>query len=220
MHNLAAYFDHTQLDPAASSEQIRQLCVEAKAYGFFSVCVHPCHVPFAKLQLEGSTVHITTVIGFPHGQNVSTVKAYETAQAIKQGADEIDMVINYGFLREGRLEEVLQDIEAVRTECKTHTLKVILETSQLSDEQIITACELSAQAGADFVKTSTGFRGAGATAEHVQLMRQHFPGEVKASGGIRTYEDALCMIEAGATRIGASASVQICMRNSENVSDY
>lgn len=220
MDNLALFFDHTQLDPAASTMQIEQLCDEAKSYGFFSVCVHPCHVRLAKELLAGSAVRITTVVGFPHGQNLSSVKAYEAAQAVSQGADEIDMVLNYGQLLEGHLDEVKADIEAVRSACAEQTLKVIFETSQLSSEQIILACDLCTQAKADFVKTSTGFRGAGATVENIQLMRAHFHGGVKASGGIRTYEDAIRMIQAGATRIGASASVQICMRNSETVSDY
>lgn len=207
--NLAKYFDHTNLNPAASSSEIEKLCDEAKEYGFFSVCVHPFYIEKVREALAGSAVKITTVVGFPLGQNTSAQKAGETREAVELGADEIDMVINYGALKEGLDDLVLEDLIAVRKACEGHVLKVILETSQLSDEEKRRACELCRKAGADFVKTSTGFRGEGAKVEDVRLMKESFGGEVKASGGIRNKEDALAMIEAGASRIGASAGVAI-----------
>lgn len=207
--NLAEYFDHTNLDPAASSQDIERLCQEAMTHGFFSVCVNPVHVKLAKGLLAASPVKLTSVIGFPLGQNLTSVKVFETMQAISDGADEIDMVMNYGALKEGDLETVKQDIAAVRAACPGKVLKVILETSQLSDDEIILACELAELAEADFVKTSTGFRGEGATAHHVKLMKTYFHGLVKASGGIRTKDDFQTMVDAGADRIGASASVKI-----------
>ncbi|HHT20683.1 MAG TPA: deoxyribose-phosphate aldolase [Tissierellia bacterium] len=207
--NLAEYFDHTNLDPAASSQDIERLCQEAMTHGFFSVCVNPVHVKLAKGLLAASPVKLTSVIGFPLGQNLTSVKVFETMQAISDGADEIDMVMNYGALKEGDLETVKQDIAAVRAACPGKVLKVILETSQLSDDEIISACELAELAEADFVKTSTGFRGEGATAHHVKLMKTYFHGLVKASGGIRTKDDFQTMVDAGADRIGASASVKI-----------
>lgn len=206
---IADYFDHTNLDPAASTDDIELLCQEAIEHKFFSVCVNPVHVKLAKRLLDGTQVKVTTVVGFPLGQNLTSVKVFETMQAVADGADEIDMVINYGALKEGDLETVKQDIQAVRGACQGKVLKVILETSQLSDEEIISACELAELAQADFVKTSTGFRGGGATAHHVKLMKTYFHGLVKASGGIRTYEDFQAMVDAGADRIGASASVKI-----------
>lgn len=207
--NLGEYFDHTILDPAASSEQVAKICEEAVEHSFFSVCIQPVHVALAKELTQSSSVKVTTVVGFPLGQNLTSVKVFETEQAVMDGADEIDMVINYGALKEGNLELVKQDLLAVRQACPNQVLKVILETSQLSDEEIITACELCELIGADFVKTSTGFRGTGATVHHVKLMKTYFHGLVKASGGIRTLEDFQAMVEAGADRIGASASVAI-----------
>lgn len=206
---IAEYFDHTNLNPAASQGDIETLCQEAIEHGFFSVCVNPVHVKLAKKLLVDSSVKVTTVVGFPLGQNLTSVKVFETMQAVSDGADEIDMVLNYGALKEGDLEQVKSDISAVRQACPSQVLKVILETSQLSDEEIITACEICEIAKADFVKTSTGFRGDGATTHHVKLMKTYFHGLVKASGGIRTYEDFKDMVDAGADRIGASASVSI-----------
>lgn len=206
---LSDYFDHTNLDPAASKQTIETLCQEALTYEFFSVCIHPVHVRLAKELTKNSSTKVTTVVGFPLGQNLSSVKAFETVQAVADGADEIDMVINYGALKEGDLELVKEDLMAVRQACPDQVLKVILETSQLTDEEIITACELCERIGADFVKTSTGFRGEGATTHHVKLMKTYFHGLVKASGGIRTLDDFRAMVAAGADRIGASASVAI-----------
>ena len=209
--NLAKLIDHTLLKPAATRQDIQRLCEEARKYGFFSVCINPVWVSYAKEQLEGSDVKVCTVIGFPLGANTPAVKAYETEDALKNGADEIDMVINIGALKAQDYQTVLQDIQAVRKACLGHVLKVIIETSQLTDEEKVKACELSAQAGADFVKTSTGFTGGGATAPDVALMRKSIPAhmQVKASGGVRSREDLDAMVAAGATRIGASSGVKI-----------
>lgn len=209
--NLAKLIDHTLLKPAATRQDIQRLCEEARKYGFFSVCINPVWVSYAKEQLEGSDVKVCTVIGFPLGANTPAVKAYETEDALKNGADEIDMVINIGALKAQDYQTVLQDIQAVRKACLGHVLKVIIETSQLTDEEKVKACELSAQAEADFVKTSTGFTGEGATAPDVALMRKSIPAhmQVKASGGVRSREDLDAMVAAGATRIGASSGVKI-----------
>ena len=209
--NLAKYIDHTLLKPQADEASIKTLCDEARQYGFFSVCVNPYWVPFCKKQLQGSDVKVCTVIGFPLGANTTESKVFEAKDALKNGADELDMVINIGALKSKAYDTVLQDIKAVRGAGEHFTLKVIIETSVLTEEEKIKACELSAQAGADFVKTSTGFTGGGATAEDVRLMRAHVPAnmQVKASGGVRTREDFDAMVAAGATRIGASAGVKI-----------
>lgn len=206
---IGEYFDHTNLDPAAATGDIEKLCHEAIDHQFFSVCVQPVHVRLASRLLADTAVKVTTVVGFPLGQNKTSVKVFETAQAVADGADEIDMVMNYAALKEGNLEAVKQDIAAVRQACSNQVLKVILETSQLSDSEIITACELAELAKADFVKTSTGFRGEGAKADQVKLMKTYFHGLVKASGGIRSLADFQAMVDAGADRIGASASVAI-----------
>jgi len=207
----AKLIDHTLLKPIATKSDIARLCQEARTHHFCSVCVNPFWVPFAKKQLAGSDVKVCTVIGFPLGANTTAVKVFETENAIKNGADEIDMVINNGALKAQDYQTVLEDIRAVRQACLGHVLKVIIETSQLSNEEKVKACELSAQADADFVKTSTGFIGTGATAEDVALMRKSIPihMEVKASGGVRTREDFDKMVAAGATRIGASSGVKI-----------
>lgn len=209
--NLAKLIDHTLLKSAATRPDVQQLCHEARQYGFCSVCVNPFWVSYAKELLRGSDVKVCTVIGFPLGANTTAVKVYETVDAIKNGADEIDMVINIGALRNQEYDLVLRDIQAVRQACEGHVLKVIIETSQLTDEEKIKACELATQAKADFVKTSTGFVGAGATTADVSLMRRSISPamQVKASGGIRTRADAQAMTAAGATRIGASSSIHI-----------
>ena len=209
--NAAKLIDHTLLKPAATRQDIHQLCQEARQYGFCSVCINPVWVSYAKEQLQGSDVKVCTVIGFPLGANTTAVKTYETEDALKNGADEIDMVINIGALKAQDYSTVLQDIQAVRQACLGHVLKVIIETSQLTDEEKVKACELSAQAGADFVKTSTGFTGGGATAPDVALMRKSIPSQmqVKASGGVRTRADFDAMVAAGATRIGTSSGVKI-----------
>lgn len=209
--NLAKLIDHTILKPVATQEDVRSLIQEARQYGFFSVCINPFWVAYAKELLKGSDVKVCTVVGFPLGANTTAVKVYETQDALKNGADEIDMVINIGALKARDYKTVLEDIKAVRQACEGHVLKVIIETSQLTDEEKVKACELSAEAGADFVKTSTGFTGGGATAADVALMRKSIPAhmQVKASGGVRTREDFDAMVAAGATRIGASSGVKI-----------
>ena len=209
MNNLASYIDHTLLKPTATKADILRLCEEAKQYHFASVCVNPCWVALCAEALKGTGVKVCTVIGFPLGANTSEIKAQEAALAIKQGAEEVDMVINIGALKEGNTAYVYQDILAVRKASEGKVLKVIIETSYLTDEEKKTVCQLAAKAGADFVKTSTGFSSAGATAEDVKLMKEASGIKVKASGGVRTKEDALKMIEAGASRLGASAGIKI-----------
>lgn len=209
--NRAAYIDHTLLKPQASRADITRLCAEARQYGFCSVCVHPYWVAFCKQQLQGSGVKVCTVIGFPLGATTTAAKVYEARQALADGADELDMVVNLGAVKSADWDTVLADIKAVRQAGENFTLKVIIETAVLTQEEKVKVCQLAAQAGADFVKTSTGFTGGGATVEDVQLMRQTVPPhmQVKASGGIRTRADFDAMLAAGATRIGASAGVQI-----------
>lgn len=219
--SLAKYIDHTALKPDTTLEQIDALLSEAKEYGFKSVCVNPTHVAHAKKALEGSDVLVCTVIGFPLGANTSEVKAFETEDAIKKGASEIDMVINVGALKDANYELVQKDIEGVVGAANGKTVKVIIETCLLTDEEKVKASELSKAAGANFVKTSTGFAGGGATPEDVKLMKDTVGDalEVKASGGVRNLEDFNKMIEAGATRIGASAGIQI-IQGLESDSDY
>ncbi len=211
--NLAKYIDHTLLKPDATPDQIAQLCFEARKYQFASVCVNPTWVKLCAQLLEGSPVKVCTVIGFPLGATASEAKVFETNNAINQGATEIDMVINIGALKARELELVAQDIRGVVTAAHSRgaLVKVILETVLLTDEEKTIASSLSKEAGADFVKTSTGFAGGGATVHDVALMRRVVGPDigVKASGGVRTYEDAESMIKAGATRIGASAGVKI-----------
>ena len=210
---IAGMIDHTILKPEATEAQVAKLCEEAKEYEFASVCINPGMVKLAAKCLKDSKVDVCTVIGFPLGANTSEVKAFETEDAIKNGATEVDMVINVGKLKEGNLEYVKNDIKAVVDAAKGKALtKVIIETCLLTDEEKVAACKLAKEAGADFVKTSTGFSTGGATAADIKLMRETVGPDmgVKASGGVRTKEDALTMIENGATRIGASASIAIC----------
>lgn len=210
---IAGMIDHTILKPEATEAQVVKLCEEAKEYEFASVCINPGMVKLAAKCLKDSKVDVCTVIGFPLGANTSEVKAFETEDAIKNGATEVDMVINVGKLKEGNLEYVKNDIKAVVDAAKGKALtKVIIETCLLTDEEKVVACKLAKEAGADFVKTSTGFSTGGATAADIKLMRETVGPDmgVKASGGVRTKEDALTMIENGATRIGASASIAIC----------
>ena len=208
---LNRYFDHTLLKPDATSEQIRKLCAEAKKYEFASVCVNPCYIPLAKKELEGSIVKVCTVIGFPLGAMRTAAKAYEAKEAIEAGADEVDMVINVGKAKEGDFAAVRDDIAAVKKACGNTLLKVILETCLLTKEEIVACCKSAMEAGADYVKTSTGFSKGGATPEDVALMRQTVGDKlgVKASGGVHNLAEAKAMIEAGASRIGASASVVV-----------
>ncbi len=210
--NLASYIDHTILKADTKKQEIIDLCAEAKMYSFASVCINPTWVTTAVAALEGTAVKVCTVIGFPLGATTTEVKAFEAKNAIENGATELDMVINIGALRDGNDELVKQDITAVVHAAKGKALvKVIIETALLTENEKRTACELAIVAGANFVKTSTGFSTAGATVEDIKLMRAVVGPEtgVKASGGVRSIEDVEKMIQAGATRIGASSGVQI-----------
>ncbi|RFU71679.1 deoxyribose-phosphate aldolase [Peribacillus saganii] len=222
VQNVAGIIDHTLLKADATSAQIRTLCVEAKEHHFASVCVNPTWVKLAAELLQGSDVKVCTVIGFPLGANTPETKAFETRNAIENGAQEVDMVINIGALKEKNNELVEKDIRAVVEAAKGKALtKVIIETSLLTDEEKERASQLSVKAGTDFVKTSTGFSTGGATVEDVQLMRRTVGPNigVKASGGVRNTEDAVKIINAGATRIGASAGVAI-IKGLTSDSDY
>lgn len=218
---LNKYIDHTLLKPDANKEQIKKIIEEAKEYDFASVCVNPTWVKFASEQLNDSDVKVCTVIGFPLGASTPEVKAFETRDAISNGADEIDMVINIGALKSGNLELLEQDIRAVVEASGEHLVKVIIETCLLTDQEKVQACQISQKAGADYVKTSTGFSTGGATVADVALMRKTVGPDmgVKASGGARSYEDAQAFIEAGATRIGASSGVAI-MKGEQASGDY
>lgn len=211
-NNVAGIIDHTLLKADATKNQIKVLCEEAREHKFASVCVNPAWVKYASELLQGSGVKVCTVIGFPLGANTPETKAFEVSNAIENGADEVDMVINIGALKDKDDELVERDIRAVVDAAKGKALtKVIIETSLLTEEEKVRACELSVKAGSDYVKTSTGFSTGGATAEDVALMRKTVGPDigVKASGGVRNTEDAKKVIEAGATRIGASAGVSI-----------
>jgi deoxyribose-phosphate aldolase len=208
---LSSMIDHTILKAVATEDMVRQLCSEARENSFASVCVNPCFVRLAASELKGSDVKVCTVIGFPLGANTTALKAFEAENAVEEGADEIDMVINIGAMKEGRHQYVEDEIRKVVAASKGALVKVIIETCYLTDDEKKAACQAAANAGADFVKTSTGFGTGGATAADVALMRS-VVGEnmgVKASGGIRTLKDALEMIEAGANRLGVSASLAI-----------
>jgi len=208
---LAGMIDHTILKPEATRAEVARLCDEAIAHGFASVCVNAVHAGFVAGRLKGSAVKTCVVVGFPLGASGAAAKADEAVRAIADGADEIDMVIDVGALREGDLDRFRADIAAVRQATAGKVLKVIIETCLLNDAQKETACRISKELGADFVKTSTGFSSGGATVEDIALMRRVVGPEmgVKASGGVRTAETAWAMVEAGATRIGASASIAI-----------
>lgn len=220
--NVAAMIDHTLLKADAKKDQIEVLCQEAKEYSFASVCVNPTWVNFASQLLNGSPVKVCTVIGFPLGASTPETKAFETKNAIENGATEVDMVINISALKDANDALVEQDIRAVVDAARTKALtKVIIETSLLTDEEKVRACQLAVKAGADFVKTSTGFSTGGATVEDIALMRKTVGPDigVKASGGVRSAEDAKRLIEAGATRIGASSGVAI-VNGLTSTSDY
>lgn len=208
---LNKYIDHTLLKPDASQEQIETLIEEAKKYDFASVCVNPTWVNFAAQALKATDVKVCTVIGFPLGANTPELKAFETSDAIQNGANEIDMVINIGALKSRNFDLVERDIRAVVEAAKGTLVKVIIETCLLTDDEKVKACQIAQKAGADFVKTSTGFSAGGATVADVALLRKTVGPDmgVKASGGARSYEDALAFIKAGATRIGASSGVAI-----------
>lgn len=209
--NLGKTIDHTALKAIVTEQQVRELCAEARANNFASVCVNPCWVNLCAKELSGTKVMVCTVVGFPLGANTSSIKAEEAALAVKQGAHEVDMVINLGAAKAGDWKHVEEDIRAVVKASGKATVKVIIETCYLTDAEKVKACEASEKAGAHFVKTSTGFGTGGATAEDIQLMKKTVGDrlKIKASGGIRSYHDAIKMLEAGADRIGASSSVTI-----------
>ncbi|MGF2617140.1 deoxyribose-phosphate aldolase [Rossellomorea vietnamensis] len=220
--NIAKMIDHTLLKADSTKDQVTKICEEAKEHNFASVCVNPGWVEYAAQMLQGTDVKVCTVIGFPLGATTSETKAFETKDAINKGATEVDMVINISALKDGNNELVKQDIQAVTAAAKGKALtKVIIETSLLTDEEKERACRLAVEAGTDFVKTSTGFSTGGATIEDIKLMRKTVGPDigVKASGGVRSVEDAKNMIEAGATRIGASSGVQI-VQGLTSDSDY
>ena len=207
--NYSKYIDHTLLKPAATENDIKNLCQEAKEYGFFSVCVNPFFVKLAKKELAGSGVKVACVVGFPLGMNTTHIKFLEAKRAIKDGADEIDMVVNMGLFKSGKYDKVIDDINAV---CKAGGLvKVIIETSQLNSEEVAKMCEIVNKSDAKFIKTSTGFVGEGARLNDVVLMKSLMKKgkKIKASGGIRDYQTFISMIEAGADRIGTSSGVKI-----------
>lgn len=218
---LNKYIDHTILKPETTQEQVEKILSEAKEYDFASVCVNPTWVSLAAESLKDSDVKVCTVIGFPLGANTSAVKAFETEDAIANGADEIDMVINIGALKAGNDALVLDDIKAVVDASGDKLVKVIIEACLLTDDEKVRACQLSKEAGADYVKTSTGFSTGGATVADVALMRKTVGPDmgVKASGGARSYEDAIAFFEAGASRIGASSGVAI-MNGAQADGDY
>ena len=208
---LNKYIDHTNLKPTATRGDIEKLCKEAREHEFASVCVHPCNIALCKELLSGSGVEVCTVIGFPLGQNTTDLKVAETREAYALGCDEFDMVINVGRLKDGDTDYVRDEIAAVVAAAQGKTVKVIIETGLLTDGEKATATRLSCEAGAHFVKTCTGFSAGVATVEDIRLMAQHITDGVrlKASAGIRTYEDALALIEAGASRLGTSAGMAI-----------
>lgn len=213
---LNKYIDHTLLKAAATEEDIIKLCSEAKEHSFYAVCVNSCYVPLCRRELEESGVKVASVVGFPLGAMSTEAKAFEAQCAARAGADEIDMVMNIGFMKSGLTDAVYNDIKAVVDASKQHgaIVKVIIECCELTDDEKVSACKLAEKAGAAFVKTSTGFGSGGATAEDVALMRRSVGPrvQVKASGGIRDRETAEKMIAAGASRIGASAGIAICAK--------
>lgn len=214
-------FDHTILKADATEEAVAKICAEAIEYGFMSVCVNTYYTAFVAEKLKGTDVKVCTVVGFPLGQMSTKAKALETECAVADGAQEIDMVLNVAALKNGKYDVVLSDIKAVKAACGEALLKVILETCLLTKEEIVKGCELSVEAGADFVKTSTGFSSGGATTEDIALMRRTVGPDigVKASGGVRDYKGAVAMVEAGASRIGASATIAI-LSGTKSDSDY
>ena len=211
MNHLARLIDHTNLKPTATRADIEALCAEARDWQFASVCVNPCNVALAKSLLEGSGVLTCTVIGFPLGQNTTAVKVAEVAEAFRDGCDEFDMVINVGRLKDGDLSYVREDIAAVVAAAQGKTVKVIIETGLLTDEEKALATRLSCEAGAHFVKTCTGVSAGVATVSDIKIMKENItPGvRLKASAGIRCYADAAALVEAGADRLGTSAGVAI-----------
>ncbi|MEM1003286.1 MAG: deoxyribose-phosphate aldolase [Bacteroidota bacterium] len=218
---LNRYIDHTLLKPTASDRDIIRLCGEAKSYKFYSVCVNSCYVPLAKEALKETTVKVCTVVGFPLGAMSTEAKVFEAIKAVEQGADEIDMVINIGFLKSNNYVAVLKDISAVKNAIGTTPLKVILEISDLSKNEIVKASEICVDAQADFVKTSTGFSSSGATLTAVKIIKKTVKNraKIKASGGIRDYETALKYIEVGVSRLGTSSGITI-VSDTFSTADY
>ncbi len=208
---IAKLIDHTILKPEATVDMVDRVVEEARQHGFASVCVNPWFVPRVARLLKDTDIDVTTVIGFPLGATTSAAKAFEAEEALRNGATEFDMVLNVGMLKSGDMKGVVEDIRAVKQAIGDHVLKVILETALLTPEEIADASRASVEAGADFVKTSTGFGPGGATVEAVKIMRETVGQDfgVKASGGIRTLDNLLAMVQAGANRIGASSSVAI-----------
>lgn len=220
--SLPSYIDHTILKPQATKDQVKKICEEANEYRFASVCVNSCWVSYCSDLLKDSPVKVCSVVGFPLGAMKSECKAFEAGSCVADGADEVDMVINIGMLKSADWDAVSRDIRLVREACGPAVLlKVIIETCLLTDDEKIRVCQIAKEQGADFVKTSTGFSTGGATAEDVRLMRKTVGEDlgVKASGGVRSYEDALRVIEAGASRIGASSGVAI-MKGLRSSEDY
>lgn len=219
--NYNKFIDHTALKADTTKAVITKLCDEAKEYHFASVCVNPTWVNYCAEYLKDTDVKVCTVIGFPLGANMPEVKAFEAKNAIEHGADEVDMVINIGALKDGNHELVYNDIKAVVDASGDHCVKVIIETCLLTDEEKVAVCELAKKAKATFVKTSTGFSTGGATPQDVALMKKTVGDEleVKASGGVRNYNDMMAVIQAGATRIGTSAGVKL-MNNEESQEEY
>lgn len=218
---IAQFIDHTALTTEKNEKDILQLCEEAIENQFWSVCINSGYIPLAKEKLQGSNVKICTVVGFPLGANLTSVKAFESMEAIKAGADEIDMVINVGWIKSGKWDAVRADIAEVLMACGLKPLKVILETCLLTKDEIVKACEICKELNVAFVKTSTGFSKGGATVEDVALMKKTVGNiGVKASGGIRDTETAVAMINAGATRIGASAGIAIINGLADTNSNY
>lgn len=222
MKNLASYIDHTILKPEATSQDIQRVCLEAVQYQFASVCVNPYYVRQVSELLKDSPVKVTSVIGFPLGCTLKEVKAFEARMAVNAGADELDMVINIGALKSKDYQTVLEDIKAVVDAGEGCTVKVIIETCLLTDDEKVKACQLAVEAGANFVKTSTGFSKGGAEAKDIALMKKAVGNQakVKASGGIKNYQITMEMIEAGAERIGASASIDIVEGAEASEEDY
>lgn len=215
--NIAHYIDHTNLNPAATAKDIEKLCAEAREYGFASVCVNSSRAALASSLLKGSGVAVCCVVGFPLGAAAAEAKAFEAHKAAADGASEIDMVINVGFIKDGNIKAAEDDIRAVVDAVPRAVVKVIIETCLLNDEEKIAACRAAEAAGAKFVKTSTGFSTGGATVDDVRLMRKSVSAavKVKASGGIRDAESALAMIKAGAERLGTSRSIAVCREAAE-----
>jgi deoxyribose-phosphate aldolase len=221
MRDIHSYIDHTNLKSDASAKDIERLCNEAKTYGFYAVCVHGSHVRFAKTLLRSCPVKVCTVVGFPHGSSAIEVKVFETHTALKNGADEIDVVMNRGLLKSAHVDQLKTELLSLRKVTENHILKVIIESAELSDEDIEIACNICIQVGVDFIKTSTGFAIGGATIEAVKLIKSHVNTSVKikASGGIKTQKQALDFINLGVDRIGTSSGIAI-VNNTASTSTY